>query len=88
MSEKFIAKIPATMGNLGPGFDCLGLALDLFNEVKVIKSSEFELNIEGQGRDTLSHNKENLVYKAIYNFFSKINRSIPELQISCRNNKK
>ncbi len=86
MSEKIVAKIPATIGNLGPGFDCLGLALDLFNEVHVIKNSEFELSIEGQGRDTLFHNEENLVYKAIFNFFTKIKRPIPELQISCRNN--
>lgn len=86
MSEKFVAKIPATMGNLGPGFDCLGLALDLFNEVQVIKGSKFELNIEGHGKDRLSHGRENLVYQAIYNFFSKIKRPIPELHISCRNN--
>ena len=28
-------KIPATSANLGPGFDCLGLALDLWNTVRI-----------------------------------------------------
>ena len=29
-------RVPATTANIGPGFDCLGLALDLWNEVRFI----------------------------------------------------
>ena len=32
---KVSVKVPATSANLGPGFDCLGLALPIFNEVTV-----------------------------------------------------
>ena len=34
-------KVPATSANLGPGFDCLGLALSLYNEFSFEKSDEF-----------------------------------------------
>ncbi len=34
-------KVPATSANIGPGFDCLGLALNLYNEFTFVKSSEF-----------------------------------------------
>jgi homoserine kinase len=35
MSGSFTARVPATSANLGAGFDCLGLALDLWSEVTV-----------------------------------------------------
>lgn len=35
-------KVPATSANLGPGFDCLGLALSLYNEFTFEKSNQFE----------------------------------------------
>ena len=31
----FKVKVPATSANMGPGFDCIGIALDLYNEVEV-----------------------------------------------------
>ena len=34
--DDFVAvKVPATSANLGPGFDCMGLALDLWDEVSI-----------------------------------------------------
>jgi homoserine kinase len=83
--KRVIVKVPATIGNLGPGFDCLGLALDLYNEIQVIRNGEFKLNIKGEGKKTLFHDKENLVYKAISTFFAEINQPIPDLLISCYN---
>ena len=32
---RLVARVPATSANLGPGFDCFGLALDLCNEVTI-----------------------------------------------------
>lgn len=37
MSEKVTVRVPATSANLGPGFDCLGVALDLHNHVTVTR---------------------------------------------------
>ena len=32
VGKKIIVTVPSTTANLGPGFDCLGAALDLYNE--------------------------------------------------------
>ena len=36
----FKVKVPATSANMGPGFDCIGIALDLYNEVEVYESDK------------------------------------------------
>jgi homoserine kinase len=41
-------RVPATTANLGPGFDCMGMAVDLWNELIVTKSDKFEMTIEGK----------------------------------------
>ena len=44
-------RVPATMANVGPGFDCLGMALSLYNTIEV-EESEAGLAIVNLGRDT------------------------------------
>lgn len=51
--------IPATSANLGPGFDSLGLALSLFNQVKITPSSYFSISIKGEGSDNIWVKKNN-----------------------------
>lgn len=51
---------PATSANLGPGFDCLGLALDLHNEIIIKKSAYFSVKIKGEGKDIICLKKHNL----------------------------
>lgn len=46
-------RVPATSANLGPGFDCFGLALDLCNEVTVDTDAEPGISWEGEGADEL-----------------------------------
>lgn len=60
--------VPATTANVGPGFDCLGAALELDNvfEMRAIEggSERFELIIEGSEGAHLRGGPENLVYRA------------------------
>ncbi len=57
-----IARAPATSANLGPGFDCAGVALDLWNEVEV---SEGEgVAVEGEGAGELPEDATNLAVRA------------------------
>lgn len=44
-------QIPATSANLGPGFDSLGLAIKLYNEVTITPSSLLSVCIKGEGED-------------------------------------
>jgi homoserine kinase len=62
---KLIARAPATSANLGPGFDCFGLALDLWNEVNVDTDVEPGVTWEGEGVDELPTDGTDMVSKAM-----------------------
>lgn len=74
--------VPATSANLGPGFDCLGLALELRNEFTfqargwVARPEEVRLmvEVEGEGARTLPRDEENLVYRAACAVFAATGR--------------
>jgi homoserine kinase len=57
--------VPATSANLGPGFDCFGLALDLCNEITVDTDAPPGVVWEGEGADELPTDGSDLVSRAI-----------------------
>jgi homoserine kinase len=59
------ARVPATSANLGPGFDCFGLALDLCNEVTVDTDAEPSVSWQGEGADELPTDGSDMVSRAI-----------------------
>ena len=87
---KVTAQIPATVANLGCGFDCLGLALPLFNTVTVeetvLPGTGIEINIiDKDNKNDISNiprDKNNIVYKAIELLYNYIGQSPNELKIS------
>lgn len=60
-------KVPATTANLGPGFDTLGLALNLYN---LFSFSEIPTGLEINGSSDAAKNKKNLVYIAMLRTFN------------------
>ena len=68
IGQKVVVDVPATTANLGPGFDCLGAALDLNNRFAMRRieggGERFELIIEGTEGNHLRGGPENLVYRA------------------------
>ncbi len=60
-------RVPATSANLGPGFDCLGLALDLYNTVTLDLAShpaQPYVDVRGEGQDRLPRNERNLALRS------------------------
>jgi homoserine kinase len=80
-------RVPATTANLGPGFDCLGLALDLWNEATFsLEGNAIRLEINGEGKDRLPVDSKNLVASAAISLFKELNRPSPDgLTIHCTN---
>lgn len=78
--------VPATTANLGPGFDCLGLALSLHNTV-ILETVPAGLTIlvEGEGVDALPMDGSNLVVRAIERLFAFCGHAAPGLHITLRN---
>ncbi len=79
-------RVPATTANLGPGFDCLGLALDLWNEACFSPEGEgIRLIIEGEGQG-IPLDDRNLVIQAMRFFCDTRGLTLPQgLVIHCRN---
>jgi homoserine kinase len=61
---RITVRVPATSANLGPGFDCFGLALDLCNEVTVDTEAEPGVSWEGEGADELPTDGTDVVCRA------------------------
>jgi homoserine kinase len=64
MPRSATARIPASTANLGPGFDCLGLALDLYNTVTLSLAAVTDVTVTGEGVGRLPGTPANLVLRA------------------------
>ncbi|HVJ47641.1 homoserine kinase [Desulfitobacterium sp.] len=79
------AKIPATSANLGPGFDCLGLALNLFNTITVEESSTWEIRLTGKYNMGLPIDESNLVWQTMLHLWEKVNYPTPKITLTLEN---
>lgn len=65
--------VPATTANLGPGFDTMGLALDMYTEVIMEAGGEgIRITSEGEGSEELSSSEDNLIYKCAKKLFDSV----------------
>ncbi len=80
-------KVPATTANLGPGFDTLGLALSLYDELDVTVRAEpgVHVTVSGVGEGDVPTDDSNLVARAIYHVFERYGVPLPGLEIAARN---
>ena len=75
---RITVRVPATSANLGPGFDCFGLALDLCNEVTVDTEAEPGVTWEGEGADELPSDGSDMVSRAIAHTLEQQRRFFPD----------
>ncbi|MEZ0111337.1 homoserine kinase [Catenulispora sp. EB89] len=79
-------RVPATSANLGPGFDSLGLALGLYDEVMVrIADSGLRVDVAGEGADTVARDEGHLVVRAMRAAFDRLGARPPGLELVCAN---
>jgi homoserine kinase len=74
-------RVPASSANLGPGFDCFGLALDLCNEVTVDTDAEPGVTWEGEGADELPTDGSDTVSRAIAHMLEQQLRFDPNAEL-------
>jgi len=80
-------KVPATSANLGPGFDTLGLALALYDELEVSVRDEpgATVHVTGVGEGEVPTDESNLVVRAIAHTFDAVGVPLPGLNLRARN---
>ncbi len=79
---RLTVRVPATSANLGPGFDCFGLALELCNEVTIDTDAEPGVTWEGEGADELPTDGSDLVSRTIAHVGSLHDMRPPPLRLS------
>ncbi|MCV7076703.1 homoserine kinase [Mycobacterium szulgai] len=80
------AVVSASSANLGPGFDSLGLALHLCDEIVVeTTASGLQVQVEGEGADQVPLGPDHLVVRAIQHGLRAVNVSADGLVVRCRN---
>jgi homoserine kinase len=79
-------EVPATSANLGPGFDSLGLALELRDllEAEVVDGG-LVVEVSGHGADTVPRDESHLVVRAVRAGFEALGEALPGLRLRCHN---
>lgn len=94
---KVSVKVPATTANMGPGFDCVGMALPLYNtitiEETVLPGTGIEINvladsdsIDQLSLDHIPSDENSIVYKAVELLYNSIGQTPSELKINIHSN--
>jgi homoserine kinase len=78
-------RVPATSANLGPGFDVLGVALGLYNEIVYDEADRVTVAIEGEGAGRLDTGAGNVVARAARMAYEAAGRPFPGAAIRCVN---
>lgn len=78
-------RVPATSANLGPGFDALGLALALYNEVTAAEADGVSVTIEGEGAGRLPFGVHNVVARGVRQAYEAAGRPFKGVALTCVN---
>jgi homoserine kinase len=82
---RLTVRAPATVANLGSGFDCLGLALDLAGEFVADTGVEPAVVVQGEGADELPRDATNLVFRTIAFLAREVGGRLPPFRLTCVN---
>ena len=78
--------VPATSANLGPGFDTLGLALSLRDElVAEVVPDGLDIEVSGEGADDVPRDESHLVVRSMRAAFDLMDADPPGLRLRCHN---
>lgn len=81
----FEVTVPATSANLGSGFDCLGLAVALYNRVEVSSAAHLRISVQGEGAGELPEDADNLLWRSACHLFDLLGRPREPVSIVMRN---
>jgi len=78
--------VPATTANLGPGFDCIGAALSLYNRFQFSRlepsaTEKLKITVTGQEAAKVKTDDSNLAYQAFIKLYGYLNQSPPPVAI-------
>ena len=81
---RLAVRVPATTSNLGPGFDALGLAVQIYNHVEIEPAASLSIEIAGEGSNSLPRAEENVMVQAFVRGCREIGIAAPTMRWRCR----
>ncbi len=79
----FSVRVPASTANLGPGFDCMGIALKLYNTANFEETEQgFEITIIDESSAYVPNNETNLVYRSMNALFSLAGKKLDGIKVT------
>jgi homoserine kinase len=86
VSEPVQVRTPATSANLGPGFDTLGLALTLYDDLTArVTGDSWTVAVSGEGAGELPTDESHLVVRAMLATFDELGARPPGVAVECVN---
>lgn len=83
--NKVVVKVPATTANLGPGYDSIGMAVNMWSEYTIERSDKFEVICIGEGADDMPLDDTNLVCFGVKSAFKVAKKPVPTLKYTLVN---
>ena len=78
--QSVTVRVPASSANCGPGFDCIGLAVDLWTEVTVSRADTFEITAEGDGAEDMPKDESNYIVTGVKAAYDTAEKPMPPLK--------
>jgi homoserine kinase len=89
LDEPVVVRVPGSSANLGPGYDAVGLALGIVDEVEVTATAAgggISVEVAGEGADAVPADEEHLVVRSLHAALLRAGvRTPPGLRLLCRN---
>jgi homoserine kinase len=87
LSSRVTVTVPATTANIGPGFDCLGAALTVYNQfqfahLRTNTEQRLSINVEGLEADRVNRDESNLAYQAFAKLYEHLGQTPPAVEIN------
>jgi homoserine kinase len=81
----FTLRVPASSANLGPGFDALGLALEVYLTCRFRESEALCIRVEGRDADQIPTGPENLIWQTALAVAESLGTRMPAIELHLRN---
>lgn len=78
-------RVPASSANLGPGFDALGLALELFLECRFERSERLRIEVDGRDSDCIPTSADNLIWQTALAVAADVGMTMPPIGLRVHN---
>jgi homoserine kinase len=80
-----ILRVPGSSANLGPGFDSLGVALQIYLECRFSPSSRLAIRVKGRDAELISSREDNLIWQTALAVAARAHMTLPPINLDIIN---